>query len=113
MGAALRVVDIIAEAQHIFMKLVNILESHLHGNAFALSLEIDHVEDKYERGNPVTELVNGLLPVRGKTRESGTTINFLPDDTIFDKTRFKEDEVKSRLHETAYSFSFKMPSSLA
>ena len=38
----------------------------------------------------------------GKTRETGTTINFLPDDTIFDKTRFKEDEVKSRLHETAY-----------
>lgn len=59
-------------------------------------------EDKYERGEPVTELVNGLLPVKGKTRESGTTINFLPDDTIFDKTRFKEDEVKSRLHETAY-----------
>ena len=26
----------------------------------------------------------------------------MPDDTIFDKTRFKEDEVKSRLHETAY-----------
>lgn len=59
-------------------------------------------EDKYERGNPVIELENGLLPVIGKTRESGTTINFLPDDTIFDKTRFKEDEVKSRLHETAY-----------
>jgi len=59
-------------------------------------------EDKYERGVPVTDLVNGLLPVKGKTRESGTTINFLPDDTIFDKTRFKEDEVKSRLHETAY-----------
>ena len=38
----------------------------------------------------------------GKTKETGTTINFLPDDTIFDKTRFKEDEVKSRLHETAY-----------
>ncbi len=59
-------------------------------------------EDKYERGVPVTDLVNGLLPVKGKTRESGTSINFLPDDTIFDKTRFKEDEVKSRLHETAY-----------
>ncbi len=59
-------------------------------------------EDKYERGNPVIELVDGLLPVVGKTRETGTTINFLPDDTIFDKTRFKEDEVKSRLHETAY-----------
>ena len=59
-------------------------------------------EDSYERGNPVVELVDGLLPVLGKTRESGTTINFLPDDTIFDKTRFKEDDVKSRLHETAY-----------
>ena len=59
-------------------------------------------EDRYERGIPVVELNDGLLPVVGKTRESGTSINFLPDDTIFDKTRFKEDEVKSRLHETAY-----------
>ncbi|NLL78628.1 MAG: DNA gyrase subunit B [Clostridiales bacterium] len=59
-------------------------------------------EDKYERGNPLIRLENGLLPVVGKTKETGTTINFLPDDTIFDKTRFKEDEVKSRLHETAY-----------
>ena len=59
-------------------------------------------EDRYERGNPVLDLVDGLLPIVGKTRETGTTINFLPDDTIFDKTRFKEDEVKSRLHETAY-----------
>jgi len=59
-------------------------------------------EDKYERGIPVIDLVDGLLPVVGKTRETGTTINFLPDDTIFDRTRFKEDDVKSRLHETAY-----------
>lgn len=59
-------------------------------------------EDKYERGNPAIDLVNGLLPIIGKTKETGTIINFLPDDTIFDKTRFKEDEVKSRLHETAY-----------
>ena len=59
-------------------------------------------EDKYEKGIPVIELIDGLLPVIGKTRETGTSINFLPDDTIFDKTRFKEDEVKSRLHETAY-----------
>ena len=29
-------------------------------------------------------------------------VNFLPDDTIFEKTRFKAEEVKSRLHETAY-----------
>ena len=59
-------------------------------------------EDKYEKGIPVIDLIDGLLPVVGKTRETGTSINFLPDDTIFDKTRFKEDEVKSRLHETAY-----------
>ena len=59
-------------------------------------------EDHYERGIPTLELENGLLPIVGKTKESGTTVNFLPDDTIFDRTRFKEDEVKSRLHETAY-----------
>ncbi len=59
-------------------------------------------EDKYERGNPIIPLQDGLLPVLGRTKESGTIINFLPDDTIFEKTRFKEDDVKSRLHETAY-----------
>lgn len=59
-------------------------------------------EDRYERGTPVTELTKGLLPVIGKTRETGTTIHFLPDHTIFDKTRFREEDVKSRLHETAY-----------
>ncbi len=59
-------------------------------------------EDKYERGIPVLELEGGLLPVIGKTKETGTWVNFLPDDTIFDKTRFKEEDVKSRLHETAY-----------
>ncbi len=59
-------------------------------------------KDSYVKGEPVVELEDGLLPVSGKTRDHGTTINFLPDDTIFDRTRFKEDEVKSRLHETAY-----------
>ena len=59
-------------------------------------------EDKYEQGNPVCDLIDGLLPTIGKTRETGPKINFLPDPTIFEKTRFKADEVKSRLHETAY-----------
>ncbi|MDE5909365.1 MAG: DNA gyrase subunit B [Lachnospiraceae bacterium] len=59
-------------------------------------------EDRYERGNPTIELVDGLLPVIGKAKGTGTRINFLPDDTIFDRTRFKEDEIKSRMHETAY-----------
>ena len=58
--------------------------------------------DRYERGVPVIELENGLLPKIGKTKKTGTTINFLPDDTIFEKTKFRAEEVKSRLHETAY-----------
>ena len=59
-------------------------------------------EDRYERGIPTVELKDGLLEPKGKTKETGTKVNFLPDDTIFEKTRFKEDDVKSRLHETAY-----------
>lgn len=59
-------------------------------------------EDTYERGIPTTELQDGLLPVVGRTKETGTTINFTPDDEIFEKTRFREEDVKSRLHETAY-----------
>ncbi len=59
-------------------------------------------EDRYERGIPTIELKDGLLEPKGKTKETGTKVNFLPDDTIFEKTRFKEDDVKSRLHETAY-----------
>ncbi|MBB5265096.1 DNA gyrase subunit B [Catenibacillus scindens] len=58
--------------------------------------------DRYERGVPVIDLEDGLLPVIGRSKKTGTTINFLPDNEIFEKTRFKEDEIKSRLHETAY-----------
>ena len=58
--------------------------------------------DHYERGIPTIELEEGLLPKLGKTRQTGTSINFLPDPEIFEKTRFSATEVKSRLHETAY-----------
>ncbi len=58
--------------------------------------------DRYERGNPALALEDGLLPKTGKTKQTGTKINFLPDPEIFEKTRFKGDEVKSRMHETAY-----------
>lgn len=79
--------------------VVNALSTHL-------TVRVKHdgnlYEDKYERGNPIVPLQNGLLPVIGKARGSGTIVNFLPDDTIFDRTRFKEDEIKSRMHETAY-----------
>ena len=59
-------------------------------------------EDRYERGVPVTELQDGLLPVVGRSKKTGTKINFLPDPEIFEKTRFKEEDITSRMHETAY-----------
>lgn len=58
--------------------------------------------DRYERGVPTIELEDGLLPITGKTRKTGTKVNFLPDDTIFEKTKFRAEEIKSRMHETAY-----------
>ena len=58
--------------------------------------------DRYMRGTPTIELENGLLPVIGRTRATGTRIQFLPDPEIFEKTRFSATELKSRLHETAY-----------
>ena len=59
-------------------------------------------EDRFERGIPVQELQDGLLPVVGRAKGTGTSIRFLPDPEIFDKTRFRESDIKSRLHETAY-----------
>ena len=58
--------------------------------------------DRYEKGEPTIELKDGLLPVIGKAKGTGTRINFLPDDTIFEKTRFRSEDIKSRLHETTY-----------
>ena len=77
-------------------------------NALSLFMDVEISRDgyihhdRYERGVPSIELENGLLPKIGKTKKTGTKINFLPDGEIFEKTRFKEDEIKSRLHETAY-----------
>ena len=76
----------------------------------ALSTEMDVIikrdgaihHDHFSRGVPDLELVDGLLPVLGKTKETGTTVNFTPDPEIFDVTRFSSTEVRSRLHETAY-----------
>ena len=78
----------------------------LHGvgssvvNALSVYLDVEISRDgyihhdRYERGNPVIQLENGLLPKIGKTKQTGTKINFLPDPEIFEKTRFKGDEVK-------------------
>ena len=79
--------------------VVNALSTYLDLEVY-LDGKIHH--DRYEKGNPVVALENGLLPTLGNTKKTGTKINFLPDPEIFEKTRFKEEDVKSRLHETVY-----------
>ena len=79
--------------------VVNALSSFMD---VEISREGHIYHDRYEKGKPVLKLEKGLLPIIGDTKKTGTKITFLPDPTIFEKTRFKEDEIKSRLHETAY-----------
>lgn len=79
--------------------VVNALSSYLD---IQISREGYIHHDRYEKGNPVIALEEGLLPVLGKTKKTGTKIRFLPDKTIFEKTRFRSEDIKSRLHETAY-----------
>lgn len=51
--------------------------------------------DRYERGIPVLELENGLLPVIGKTKATGTKINFLPDAEILKRRGLKRMRSKA------------------
>ncbi len=83
----------------------------LHGvgaavvNALSQWLEVDVYSDgkvynqRYERGKVMYDLKEAGTCRRGV---SGTTVRFLPDDEIFEKTYFKADAIMSRLHETAY-----------
>ncbi len=54
---------------------------------------------RYERGKAVY-----ALKETGTCRknDTGTMVRFLPDKEIFEKTYFKAEAIKSRLHETAY-----------
>jgi len=52
---------------------------------------------KYERGEPVTKLIEG-----GTSTETGTTITFTPDDEIFSITEFSFDTLSARLRELAF-----------
>ena len=79
--------------------VVNALSVHLD---VWISLNGQIYHDRYARGIPDIELVNGLPPVTGKSKQTGTKVNFLPDPEIFEKTVFSAEEVMSRLHETAY-----------
>lgn len=79
--------------------VVNALSSH-----FDLKVKRNGFiyHDEYKKGKPVIELKKGLLPIIGKTKETGTEITFTPDADIFEITKFKSDWIKSRLHETVY-----------
>lgn len=55
-------------------------------------------------GHPITELVDGLLPVVGKCNKSdtGTKVTFYPDDTIFETVEFKAEIIMKKLKEIAF-----------
>jgi DNA gyrase subunit B len=52
---------------------------------------------KYERGKPVTDVIQGA-----PTSETGTTISFLPDADIFEDLDFDFTTIEQRLRETAF-----------
>ena len=81
----------------------------LHGvgasvvNALSKNMEVKveqngHIHrQRYEKGKPVTP-----LEVIGDSDRTGTTVTFLPDDTIFEETVFDFDTLKNRLREMAF-----------
>ena len=83
----------------------------LHGvgasvvNALSEWLEVTIKKDgvvyrqRYERGKVMYPLEQiGTC----RKNDTGTSVRFLPDGDIFDKTYFKAEAIKGRLHETAY-----------
>ena len=51
----------------------------------------------FSRGKPLD-----TLTVVGKTEETGTRVEFMPDDTIFETVKFEYEIMKARLRELAY-----------
>jgi DNA gyrase subunit B len=61
--------------------------------------------DEYaDGGHPVAELVDGLLPVVGKCakNDTGTSVTFYPDASIFETVDFKDETIEKHLRETVY-----------
>ncbi len=52
---------------------------------------------EYEKGKPITP-----LKVVGETHKTGTKITFMPDDEIFETTKFKYDTIAKRCRELAF-----------
>lgn len=57
----------------------------------------DAKEKKLHPGKPVTDLIRV-----GNTRKRGTLVRFMPDDAVFEETRFNGEVIARRLRELAY-----------
>lgn len=112
-----RVVYTILHAGGKFENSVYKVSGGLHGvgasvvNALSskMSVEIRRdgciYRDAYENGgHPITELENGLLPIVGKCKKSdtGTSVTFYPDASIFETVDFKSEVIHKKLKEIAF-----------
>lgn len=112
-----RVVYTILHAGGKFDNTVYKVSGGLHGvgssvvNALSSKMKVEIrragniYQDIYENGgHPVTKLVKGQLPIIGSCKKSdtGTTVTFYPDDSIFETVVFKSEIIKKKLKEIAY-----------
>lgn len=112
-----RVVYTILHAGGKFDNTVYKVSGGLHGvgssvvNALSSKMKVEIrrdgniYQDVYENGgHPVTKLIKGQLPIIGNCKKSdtGTTVTFYPDDSIFETVVFKSDIIKKKLKEIAY-----------
>ncbi len=76
------------------ISVVNALSERLH---LGISTDGSTWSQDYERGKPLGDLAAGEA-----TKETGTSITFLPDDEIFDELEFDHSVLAERLRETAF-----------
>jgi DNA gyrase subunit B len=73
---------------------VNALSKHL---TVTVEREGKIFRQEYQKGNPMYS-----VKVIGESAKTGTTVNFVPDDSIFTATEYKYETVATRLRELAF-----------